>query len=97
MTLFGEQSSSRQLPLNAVQCREPGAEQGTCSLFRIGTISQVRAKSKAMEVAMERLDGRGVAITGGAGDIGAAMGAELRRLGATVTLIDRKSPSEAEP
>ena len=46
---------------------------------------------------MNRLDGRGIAITGGAGDIGAAMGAELRRLGATVTLIDRKSPEEAEP
>jgi NAD(P)-dependent dehydrogenase (short-subunit alcohol dehydrogenase family) len=46
---------------------------------------------------VERLDGRGIAITGGAGDIGAAMGAELRRLGATVTLIDRKTPSEAEP
>jgi NAD(P)-dependent dehydrogenase (short-subunit alcohol dehydrogenase family) len=46
---------------------------------------------------MDRLDGRGIAITGGAGDIGAAMGAELRRLGATVTLIDRKSLDEAEP
>ena len=46
---------------------------------------------------MDRLDGRGVAITGGAGDIGAAMGAELRRLGATVTLIDSKSPDEAAP
>ena len=46
---------------------------------------------------MERLDGLGVAITGGAGDIGAAMGAELRRLGASVTLIDRKPPAEAEP
>jgi NAD(P)-dependent dehydrogenase (short-subunit alcohol dehydrogenase family) len=46
---------------------------------------------------MERLDGRGIAITGGAGDIGAAMGAELRRLGATVTLIDRKTEAEAEP
>ena len=46
---------------------------------------------------MERLDGQGIAITGGAGDIGAAMGAELRRLGANVTLIDRKSPSEAAP
>jgi NAD(P)-dependent dehydrogenase (short-subunit alcohol dehydrogenase family) len=45
---------------------------------------------------MERLEGLGVAITGGAGDIGAAMGAELTRLGALVTLIDRKSPAEAE-
>jgi NAD(P)-dependent dehydrogenase (short-subunit alcohol dehydrogenase family) len=50
-----------------------------------------------MEELMDRLEARGVAITGGAGDIGAAMGAELCRLGATVTLIDRKSPSEAEP
>ncbi|MBA2598784.1 MAG: SDR family oxidoreductase [Chloroflexia bacterium] len=46
---------------------------------------------------MDRLDGKGIAITGGAGDIGAAMGAELRRLGAAITLIDRKSPAEAAP
>ena len=46
---------------------------------------------------MDDLTGRGIAITGGAGDIGAAMGAELRRLGAAVTLIDRKSRAEAEP
>jgi NAD(P)-dependent dehydrogenase (short-subunit alcohol dehydrogenase family) len=46
---------------------------------------------------VERRDGRGIAITAGAGDIGAAMGAELRRLGATVTLIDRKTPAETEP
>jgi NAD(P)-dependent dehydrogenase (short-subunit alcohol dehydrogenase family) len=45
---------------------------------------------------MEGIEGLGVAITGGAGDIGAAMGAELTRLGASVTLIDRKSPAEAE-
>jgi NAD(P)-dependent dehydrogenase (short-subunit alcohol dehydrogenase family) len=50
-----------------------------------------------MEEIVERLDGRGIAITGGAGDIGAAMGAELHRLGGTVTLIDRKTPAEAEP
>src|SRR5215210_7045051 len=50
-----------------------------------------------MEEFMNCLDGQGIAITGGAGDIGAAMGAELRRLGATVTLIDRKTPAEAEP
>lgn len=43
------------------------------------------------------LTGQGIAITGGAGDIGAAMGAELRRLGAAVTPIDRKPPAEAEP
>lgn len=30
---------------------------------------------------MDRLDGRGIAITGGAGDIGAAMGAALYRPG----------------
>ena len=46
---------------------------------------------------MGDLDGRGVAITGGAGDIGAAMGEELSRRGASVTLIDRKAPEEAEP
>jgi NAD(P)-dependent dehydrogenase (short-subunit alcohol dehydrogenase family) len=45
---------------------------------------------------MEGLEGLGIAITGGAGDIGAAMGKELGRLGASVTLIDRKSPQEAE-
>lgn len=44
-----------------------------------------------------RLDGAGIAITGGAGDIGAAMGRELSGLGASVTLIDRKTPEEAEP
>lgn len=46
---------------------------------------------------MEGIAGLNVAITGGAGDIGAAMGAELTRLGANVTLIDRKSAAEAEP
>ena len=45
---------------------------------------------------MDRLEGLGVVITGGAGDIGAAMGKELCRRGATVTLIDRKSLAEAE-
>src|SRR5919112_2855141 len=49
------------------------------------------------EEPVDRLDGQGVAITGGAGDIGAAMGAELSRLGASVTLIDVKTPEEAEP
>jgi NAD(P)-dependent dehydrogenase (short-subunit alcohol dehydrogenase family) len=43
------------------------------------------------------LDGLGVAITGGAGDIGAAMGAELVRRGAGVTLIDRKPQDAARP
>jgi NAD(P)-dependent dehydrogenase (short-subunit alcohol dehydrogenase family) len=46
---------------------------------------------------MDRLDGLGIAITGGAGDIGAAMGAELRRRGARVTLIDRKTSEKAAP
>jgi len=46
---------------------------------------------------MDRLDGLGIAITGGAGDIGAAMGAELRRRGARVTLIDQKPPADAAP
>lgn len=46
---------------------------------------------------MNDLTGQGIAITGGAGDIGAAMGAELRRLGAAVTLIDRKPLAEAGP
>ena len=46
---------------------------------------------------MDGIAGLGIAITGGAGDIGAAMGAELTRLGAAVALIDRKSPEEAEP
>lgn len=46
---------------------------------------------------MADLDGLNIAVTGGAGDIGAAMGAEFTRLGAKVTLIDRKSPSAAAP
>ena len=46
---------------------------------------------------MDGVEGLRIAITGGAGDIGAAMGAELTRLGASVTLIDRKSADEAEP
>jgi len=45
----------------------------------------------------QELAGRGVVITGGAGDIGAAMAAELRRRGADVTLLDRKSPAAAAP
>jgi NAD(P)-dependent dehydrogenase (short-subunit alcohol dehydrogenase family) len=44
---------------------------------------------------MEGIKGLGVAITGGAGDIGAAMAAELTRHGATVTIIDRKSEADA--
>jgi NAD(P)-dependent dehydrogenase (short-subunit alcohol dehydrogenase family) len=46
---------------------------------------------------MGELDGYGVAITGGAGDIGAAISRELSGKGASVTLIDRKAPEEAEP
>jgi NAD(P)-dependent dehydrogenase (short-subunit alcohol dehydrogenase family) len=43
------------------------------------------------------LDGLGVVLTGGAGDIGVATCAELLQRGARVTLIDRKSEQEAEP
>jgi NAD(P)-dependent dehydrogenase (short-subunit alcohol dehydrogenase family) len=42
------------------------------------------------------LDGLGVVVTGGAGDIGVAIGMELLRRGARVTLIDRKTELEAE-
>jgi NAD(P)-dependent dehydrogenase (short-subunit alcohol dehydrogenase family) len=42
------------------------------------------------------LVGLGIVVTGGAGDIGAAIGAELTRRGATVTLVDRKSEEQAE-
>jgi NAD(P)-dependent dehydrogenase (short-subunit alcohol dehydrogenase family) len=45
---------------------------------------------------MTRVERLGVVISGGAGDIGAAVAAELARSGARVTLIDRKRPSEAE-
>jgi NAD(P)-dependent dehydrogenase (short-subunit alcohol dehydrogenase family) len=43
------------------------------------------------------LTGLGAVVTGGAGDIGAAIAAELVRQGATVTLVDRKSEQEAGP
>lgn len=46
---------------------------------------------------MDGIMGKAVAITGGAGDIGAAMGAELAGHGAEVTLIDRKPDDEAAP
>ena len=46
---------------------------------------------------MDRLERVGIALTGGAGDIGAAMASELSRLGASVTLVDQKTPEEAEP
>lgn len=46
---------------------------------------------------MSSLAGLGIVVTGGGGDIGAAMGAEFVRQGASVTLLDRKPPSEAEP
>lgn len=45
---------------------------------------------------MEGIEGLRVAISGGAGDIGAAMAADLTQYGATVTLLDRKSESEAD-
>src|SRR5437762_7079654 len=41
------------------------------------------------------LEGLGVVVTGGAGDIGVAIGMELLRRGARVTLIDRKTELEA--
>ena len=44
---------------------------------------------------MDNLKDLSIVITGGAGDIGAAMAAEVCRRGATVTLLDRKSPDEA--
>lgn len=43
------------------------------------------------------LRGRTAVITGGGGDIGSHMAAELVRRGAHVVLLDRKSPAEAEP
>ena len=46
---------------------------------------------------MDRLDGIGVAITGGAGDIGAAMGRELSARGASVTLVDLRASEDAAP
>lgn len=46
---------------------------------------------------MDGITGLTIAITGGAGDIGSAMGAELTKHGGNVTLIDRKSAEEAAP
>lgn len=46
---------------------------------------------------MEQLRDLGIAITGGAGDIGSAMGRELAKQGASVTLVDTKSSDTAEP
>ena len=40
--------------------------------------------------------GRGVVITGGAGDIGRAIARELLEHGAAVTLVDRRPPDEVE-
>jgi NAD(P)-dependent dehydrogenase (short-subunit alcohol dehydrogenase family) len=45
---------------------------------------------------MEGITGLGIAIAGGAGDIGSAMAAELTKQGARITLIDRKSADEAQ-
>lgn len=44
---------------------------------------------------MQGLEGLGIVIAGGAGDIGSAMAAELTKHGGTVTLLDRKTPDEA--
>lgn len=44
---------------------------------------------------MDGIDGLSVAIAGGAGDIGSAMAADLTQHGALVTLLDRKTESEA--
>ena len=49
------------------------------------------------EVSVDNLKDLSIVITGGAGDIGAAMAAEVCRRGATVTLLDQKSPDEALP
>jgi NAD(P)-dependent dehydrogenase (short-subunit alcohol dehydrogenase family) len=46
---------------------------------------------------MDGIDGLNIAISGGAGDIGSAMAAELTKHGGHVTLIDRKSRDEAGP
>jgi NAD(P)-dependent dehydrogenase (short-subunit alcohol dehydrogenase family) len=45
---------------------------------------------------MRELEHRTALVTGGAGDIGAAVAAELTRRGARVMLLDVKSPVEAE-
>jgi NAD(P)-dependent dehydrogenase (short-subunit alcohol dehydrogenase family) len=46
---------------------------------------------------VNELTGRNAVITGGAGDIGAAMAAELTRRGATVIVLDIKTPTAALP
>jgi NAD(P)-dependent dehydrogenase (short-subunit alcohol dehydrogenase family) len=46
-------------------------------------------------VAEQDLAGRGIVVTGGAGDIGLAMGKELASRGASVTLVDVVPPSAA--
>lgn len=46
---------------------------------------------------MDGIAGTSIAISGGAGDIGSAMAAELTKYGGRVTLIDRKRPDEAHP
>lgn len=46
---------------------------------------------------MKGITGLNIAISGGAGDIGCAMAAELTGHGGNVTLIDRKTVEEAEP
>jgi NAD(P)-dependent dehydrogenase (short-subunit alcohol dehydrogenase family) len=44
-----------------------------------------------------QLAGSGIVLTGGAGDIGAAIAAELAARGAHLTLIDAKTSAEAKP
>jgi NAD(P)-dependent dehydrogenase (short-subunit alcohol dehydrogenase family) len=46
---------------------------------------------------MEGIAETSIAISGGAGDIGSAMAAELTKHGGRVTLIDRKTENEAQP
>jgi len=45
---------------------------------------------------MEGIEGLGIAIAGGAGDIGSAMAAELTKHGGRVTLLDRKTERDAQ-
>jgi NAD(P)-dependent dehydrogenase (short-subunit alcohol dehydrogenase family) len=44
-----------------------------------------------------KMQGLGVAITGGAGDLGSAMAMEFARRGARVTVLDAKPSEDAEP
>lgn len=46
---------------------------------------------------MNSMEGKGVAITGGAGDLGVAMASEFARRSAQVTILDSKSSEDARP